>query len=217
MADLQDKNSKKKPKLSLSKNLKDLMERSNISEHELSRRTNVKQPVIHRLLSGINQNPKLLTLKPIADYFALSVSQLIGEKEMQSVWCGFTSRNHHGWIEVPLLNHHQASPNKKITRSIITEANITSFAFAFYVADQSMEPLFPESCIVIAEPKIKPSNGDYILIKKSDGVFLRNFLLISDEKYTTTINNKFGRIAKISEEEEIMGTVVRTIYDHNHG
>lgn len=201
----------------IASNLKKLMERANISEHELSRRTSVKQPIIHRLLSGNNQNPKLLTLKPIADYFMLSVSQLIGEKEIESVWSGLTSKDHQGWVEVQLSNYHQIKSRDGliIPKSIITENNVSRNAFAFYIVDQSMEPLFPEGCMIIIEPEIKPLHNNYILVKtNNDETLLRNFLSISGENYINPLNSKFGTIVKISSEHEILGTVVRTIYDH---
>lgn len=205
----------KRVKLGISHNLKILMERSNISEHELSRRTNVKQPIIHRLLSGTNVNPKLLTIKPIADYFMLTVSQLIGEDEIENVWDGLTSGSHLGWKEIPLSNYQEIKHNTtQINKFILTEGNVSTSSFAFYVSDQSMEPLFPTGSIVIVDPKIIPKNGHYIIIKTHNQIILRNFISISNENYIIPLNNKFGTISKLTNEDEILGTVVRTIYDH---
>lgn len=64
---------------SLSANLKVLMSLSKINASELARRTGIAQPIIHRLSTGQNTNPKLATIKPIARYFSVTVSQLIGE------------------------------------------------------------------------------------------------------------------------------------------
>lgn len=190
---------------------------ASISEHELSRRTKIKQPIIHRLLTGENTNPKLLTLKPIADYFMLSVSQLIGEQELESIWKGYTSKTHAGWVSVPLINydHIKKISEKSHTKSVITECQVSQEAFAFYICDQSMEPIFPEKSIVIVEPDIEHENGDYILIKNGMGeFFLRNFLLISGLKYISPLNHKFGTIDTLRKGDTILGTVVRTIYDH---
>lgn len=49
-----------------------------IKSAELARRTGIGQPVIHRLMTGVTENPQILTLKPIADYFEVSIEQLLG-------------------------------------------------------------------------------------------------------------------------------------------
>jgi transcriptional regulator with XRE-family HTH domain len=204
-------------KPSIATNLRKLMTLANINENELGRRTHIKQPIIHRLLSGKNKNPKLLTIKPLADYFMLSVSQLIGEQEIVSSWQGFTTKDHHGWTEVPLMNWEQFNKlsEHKLSKFIVTECNISQNAFAIYITDQSMEPLFPEKCIVIVEAELEPNNDNYVVIKTAnDELILRHFMLISGDKFTNPLNHKFGTICKLSKKDKILGTVVRTIYDH---
>lgn len=210
-------NSKSLP-FNIANNLKKLVTLANISEHELSRRTNIKQPIINRLLSGKNTNPKLLTLKPLADYFMLTVSQLIGEEEIGNVWKGFTSKNHKGWSEIPLLNSNklELTSTQTTSKTVIAECPISNNTFAYYVDDQSMEPLFPFKSLAIIEPDLEPTDGDHILVKTEDNTFvLRNFLLRSGIKYVNPINSKFGSIRQLLKEEEILGTVVRNIFNYN--
>jgi transcriptional regulator with XRE-family HTH domain len=201
----------------LSANLKKLMENANLSEAELARRTGIKQPIIHRLLSGENVNPKLQTLKPIAEYFLLTISQLIGEHEITSVWDGFTSSKHEGWSQVPLINgEDRKNFNCKNTKFVVTESNVRKNAFALYITDQSMEPLFPEGCIVIVEPDIQPSNGNYIIIRcPNNEILLRQLIINNEKKFINTINFKFGTIREITCKDKILGIVIRTIYDHS--
>ncbi|HLB42982.1 MAG TPA: S24 family peptidase [Gammaproteobacteria bacterium] len=207
-------------KLNIAINLRKLLVLANLSEGELSRRTKIKQPIIHRLLSGENKNPKLMTLKPIADYFKLSISQLIGEHEISTLWRGFTSQDHHGWVEVPLINWEEqirASNKQKPSQFIVTECNVGKEAFAFYISDQSMEPVIPEKSIVIIEPELIPLNGNYIAIKQEKGeIMIRNFLLASGIKYISPLNHKYGTIEKLSAKSKILGTIIRTIYDHKY-
>ncbi|TAK76902.1 MAG: S24 family peptidase, partial [Gammaproteobacteria bacterium] len=130
---------------------------------------------------------------------------------------GFTSKKHAGWTEIPLINwsHLNTLVKQKITKFIITECSVGKTAFALYISDQSMEPLFPEKSIVIVDPESEPTHGSYIIIKTGKNeLILRNFLLISGNKYTTPLNPKFGTIAKLLTKDKILGTVVRTIYDH---
>ena len=59
--------------------LRQLIEERGISLKELSSETGVAAPNISRLLSSSDSNPTLSTLMPIARFFGVSVSMLIGE------------------------------------------------------------------------------------------------------------------------------------------
>lgn len=62
----------------LSAILSHLMSEKGIKSAELARKTGVGQPVIYRLMTGATDNPQIHTLKPIADFFGVSLDQLIG-------------------------------------------------------------------------------------------------------------------------------------------
>lgn len=192
---------------------------ANISEHELARRTGIKQPIIHRLLSGENTNPKLSTLKPLADYFMISIGELIGEADIAQSWSGFTASKHKGWREVPLIEDWNQislpSQKKAATKGIVVDCSLSPEAFSLFARDESMEPLFPKGSIIIIEPTIIPENGDYILIMNENGeAQLRQFHLVVNEKYITPLNKMFGKISKIPTNCRTLGVVIRTIFDH---
>src|SRR3990167_958328 len=75
----------------LSNILSHLMSEKGIKSAELARKTGVGQPVVYRLMTGATENPQILTLKPIADFFGVSLDQLIGlsplnnQKQMDNV------------------------------------------------------------------------------------------------------------------------------------
>ncbi|MEB1136038.1 S24 family peptidase [Xanthomonas campestris pv. campestris] len=60
----------------LSENLRSLMSVESLSENQLSRNTGVPQPTIHRVLSGRVSDPRDGTLRPLAEYFGVSVEEL---------------------------------------------------------------------------------------------------------------------------------------------
>ena len=68
----------------LSAVLTHLMSKNGLTSSELARKTGVAQPVIYRLMSGETENPQILTLKPIADYFKLSIEQLLGSAPLNN-------------------------------------------------------------------------------------------------------------------------------------
>lgn len=58
------------------KNLEWLIEEASLNPHILEQRTGVPQPTIHRILSGESADPRTSTLKPIAEYFGVTVAAL---------------------------------------------------------------------------------------------------------------------------------------------
>ena len=55
-----------------------LMSAKGIKSAELARKTGVGQPVVYRLMTGVTENPQVLTIKPIADFFGVTLDQLLG-------------------------------------------------------------------------------------------------------------------------------------------
>jgi transcriptional regulator with XRE-family HTH domain len=62
----------------LSSVLASLMSQHRLTSSELARQTGIAQPVIYRLVTGTTENPQIMTLKPIADYFKISIDQVLG-------------------------------------------------------------------------------------------------------------------------------------------
>lgn len=62
--------------------LKGLMERTSINQNELADRTRVPQPTINRILSGESKDPRHSTVKPLADFFGITVAQLRGDEPL---------------------------------------------------------------------------------------------------------------------------------------
>ena len=56
-----------------------LMVRAGLSDNELADRTGIPQPTISRIKNGHSRDPRDSTLRPLAEHFRLSVSQLRGD------------------------------------------------------------------------------------------------------------------------------------------
>lgn len=68
----------------LSTILSQLMSEKGLNSAQLARKTGIGQPVIYRIMTGVTDNPQILTLKPLADFFGISIDQLIGTSSMSS-------------------------------------------------------------------------------------------------------------------------------------
>lgn len=82
-----------KKQLNMNKKLADvlshLMHIKGINSAELARLIGIGQPVIYRLMTGVTANPQVFTLKPIADYFHISIDQLLGYSPLEIPTAGF--------------------------------------------------------------------------------------------------------------------------------
>jgi len=68
----------------LSTILTHLMSEKGIKSAELARKTGIGQPVVHRLMTGTTENPQILTLKPIADFFGVTLDQILGLRPLDN-------------------------------------------------------------------------------------------------------------------------------------
>ena len=60
-------------------NLRRYMSKENINSNQLAKKAGVKQPVIHRILSGETLDPKVGTISSLANYFQVTIDELIKE------------------------------------------------------------------------------------------------------------------------------------------
>src|SRR3990167_1003734 len=58
-------------------NLRALMKKAGINEAELSRRTNIHQATVHKILAGKTEDPRASTLKTLSDFFGISIDELL--------------------------------------------------------------------------------------------------------------------------------------------
>lgn len=201
--------------------LKALMGEMRITESELARRTGIGQPVVHRIASGETDNPKVATLSPIANFFAVSISQLIGDEPLpENRLPGTYNPGAHGWTQVPLLAWERVlewpnlSDHSKPIQSISTDMNVSKNAYALTVRDTTMEPRFPEGTIIILDPAIQPEDRDYAVVYV-EGHKLPTFkqiLIDGNSRYIKPLNPDF-KPATLDKNYRFLGVMVQARMD----
>ena len=66
----------------LCENLNFLMTKNVLNASELARSTGLPASTIKKIRNHDNPNPTLATLRPLAQYFSISLSQLIGDEPL---------------------------------------------------------------------------------------------------------------------------------------
>ena len=205
----------------LSSNLKALMAEIHISESELARRTGIGQPVIHRIASGETDNPKVATLSPIANFFAISISQLIGDEPLPANRIpGTFNPDVIGWTQIPLVTWEElvdwpnSKDRSKPTQSISTDTPLGEHAFAVIVKDTTMEPRFPEGTILIVDPSMQPRDRDYAIvhIEGAKTPSFKQVLIDGDTTYLKPLNPDFKTV-HLDKKHHFLGVMVQARMD----
>ena len=191
------------------------MQKEKLSSHELAKRLETKQTLIYRLISGENDNPKLDTIKPIAHYFNISISQLIGEKDLiDPIEEEIATENI--YTSVPILNQSDIKKDvawlNNIPLRIIIDGKISSKSFALKINNSSMNPAIPKGAIVVVDPDLRPENKDFVLIQDEDNFFIQYYITKENDKFLLPQLSSFDSIEFLSSPNRIIGTVIRVIY-----
>ncbi len=209
----------------LSSTLKQLLTKANISEAELARRTGIAQPMVNRLATGKNRNPKLETLKPIAKYFSVTFSQLLGEEDLPTDNRADQFNNQSfqvpviAWDVMGQANTSDLSQNNS-SHMIATTAKVSSKAFAVLINNNEFEPRFPTNTVLTIEPEAQVSDNDFVLVKNSDSkLVLGQIKLTGNSAVVSNLNSNnkselsFDLNSTDTAQPKVLGVLIHTSYD----
>ncbi len=213
----------KNPAKRLSEVLNQLMTECDVDGVRLSKNTGVPVTTINRLRKGDPaNNPTLTTLVPLAEFFMITVSQLIGDTPLSTSRMGGEHKpNVMAWKSIPHLTWAQAGQwldHKEIVESEIhkwtaTDIAISDHAFAMTMEGDSMYPRFPEGTLFIIEPAQQVSNRDFVVILPSNHSkpLFKQVLIDGSDYYIKSLNKDFKEIKKIllNENHKIIGVMVQ--------
>ena len=171
-----------------------LLHKNNLRPTDLSRKTKIPQPTIHRITNGICTNPHRATLQKMADYFELSLAQLRGDEPIS----GLNMHNMEtidGWSMVPLYDW-QSLAHLQYAQSITntyTDSKVNLKAFAVYLIGHEMAPNFPDKSLLIFDPD--KQEGSFVLLRRASGVIqFRQLVIKNDEEYVIALNTSIDHI-----------------------
>ena len=171
--------------------IKKLLSRHKLSLVELHKRTGVPLTTLKRIKNNPAANPTISSLLPLADFFTISVSQLLGIYPLpDDTHIGAKQEKRDLWRNVPILSWEQASTwqNSNSTTaesaSVSTDCNISANAFALQVVSDQW-PGFLQNSILIVDAERQPTNNDYVIAHKhgTPSVSLYRWLTQEDTHY----------------------------------
>lgn len=165
----------------LSDNILGLMKKNKITITELSNATGIAEITINKLRNGQNNNPTISTLMEIANFFKITVNELLGSNIKNLIIL------HEDGTELsqklPIDELHDAEFAIKITHNNYSE--------------------FQKNTILLISNKVNVKNGDYMIVKSSNGfvvcraiiepnVILGESLSRKENVYKIELNNLSG-------------------------
>lgn len=195
-----------------------LISNSGLSECELSRRIDLTVATINKIKTGALSNPTAKTLEKIAQFFEITIDQLLGLSPLETfftgnLFCipyipfdmlssindnGLNIHNHQEWKRIEInsdLKHHQL--------------------FATKSDSDAMYPLLDKNTLIIVDKDQKIQNKSLVLVRlhKLGEVIVRRLLIDGPFKILKSLNNSFPDIS-LSEKDQVIGIIIATITDH---
>lgn len=148
---------------------------NDISEGELSRRTGVPQPTIHRILSGATPHPRIKAIQALADFFYVTTDQLLARvplsvdripgtfnpspicnQSISVVTLDELAKN--GLEYIYTLNSLQSRSR------ITTDIKLSGIGYAILLQSDSKFLLFQRDATIVVDYNRYPDSNSYIII-----------------------------------------------------
>jgi SOS-response transcriptional repressor LexA len=195
-------------------NLIKLMRRCRVKVSELHKTTGVPLTTLKRMKNDVNSNPTLSSIIPVANFFGLTIDQLVGIVPLPSDKLLGTYQEKRGyWINVPIIQWEEVIDWPQIninTYSVIsTDAEIARESFALIIETSDLTGFLANSILII-DPQAKPEHGDYIIaIKEGEKTTsLKQLLVHEGEAYLKPVNPHYKTVS-LDMSYKILGLVVQ--------
>ncbi len=194
--------------------LKCLLNQSNLTGNALAKEINLPTPTVHRLMSGDVSDPRISTLTLIADYFGVTIEQLLGRAELDE------KLKIQPAMSIPELTVNEARDYKNYLTApahwlrwqaqdyALDYTNI----FSVLIKNNIYEPVFYSGTSIIINPNAQPESGDYVLIsfKGDAAAVLKKYSAEGRHKYFHPLAADLKTIAFDPKEAKILGVVIES-------
>lgn len=197
--------------LPLSDNINYLLHKTGINAAKLARDLDLPAATIKNLRCGDNKNPTLSTLIPIAQYFSITVSQLIGEVAIVDNQ-NIMADQLYSIVKIPIVSWENADS----WRSAVTTSSFIAIAedeklpvhFALSVEEDDLQ-IFSKDSILLINAEQKPAHKDFVIVQKcGQKAVLRQFFDEGDGVFIKSLV-KESPFIPWSDEHVLLGVVYR--------
>lgn len=187
-----------------------------MSESALARAVNLPKATIHRVLAGLTPDPRAGTLLPIAQYFNITIEQLMGIVELPSN-TPLRAIGSLGAIEMPFISFDKLGEWLKDNYKAEKFYQITSFSnktmdlncFITKMNSDEMAPLFSNKTYLIIRKQKTMQVEDIVLVfnTSSNSFLVSKYIELKGEKYLFSANPAYD-IINFDHKIELIGIVL---------
>jgi len=200
----------------LQENLARLMKHFKINMSQLHRQTGVPITTIQRIRTDPHANPTVTNLKPIANFFNISISQLIGDEPLpltEGQGDHFFRENTAHWKKIPLISWVDAptwgTASEPEHAIIEVDIDVSNQSFALVVEEENWNN-FPKESILVIDPNLKIENRDFIItqIANQSSCSLKQVLFYENGQYLKPVEPNFP-VTPFTKEYRVIGVVAQ--------
>lgn len=199
--------------------LTQLMEECDIDDASLSRQTDIPASTLSRMRLVPGANPTAATLRPLAKFFDISISQLLGDEPLPKDRLPGTHNAVHltstllpiiEWEAVPSWLENKTLPENTDVKWISSEQKLSEKAFALLIHTDTLGLFLRKGSLILIDPEQNPKDNDIILLKavNNNMIFLRQLLMDGHHCYIRSVNPELKGIEIIDKNHILMGTLV---------
>lgn len=201
----------------LAKNLRHLLKLHHLNSNQLANALNLPMMTIRRIASGETADPRISTVKLIADYFKISIDTLISNASEIH-----THRLHPSVpIFVPILDWETAGKMHSLQELDLSKwkewqpvsfnDNVPLGNHAFALESRPfMYPRFPQGTLFIIDPDAPPTDGDLVLMKINHNheLTLKELSIDPPDWNLHSITNSSNVLRYVETEHQFRGVVL---------
>lgn len=197
----------------LAKTLRDLISReANLSPSSLAEKLGMPRNKVTRILNGEVNDPKASTLTPIAQYFGISIDELLGVKGLDSEI--LKNSESIAIVERPYIEqanivkwlNENYSPKQYFKIATKEDESLTD-CFISKIDSDALVPIITSSMFLIIKKNYEVKSGDYIVASNMTDIILRKLNKEGSDIYLSSINPIYKTI-KIEGDWFIIGKII---------
>ncbi len=192
-----------------------------LSGSELADLVGLPSQTINRLLSGFVKDPRASTMMQVADYFGITIDQLLGKQPLPQELLGIEDEVLPS-IVLPLFSvkeaampHNNAALSNDWFRWPKSTLSSGKDNFAIRVSGREFEPAFSNGTVLIIDPNLEVESEDFVLVKFQDNeaATIKKILLDQPENYFLPIRDGLNIIPCQQIAHKILGVVIEAHVD----
>ena len=222
----EDRNPKAKTGHKLNQVLKRLMTECEIDDAKLAKETRVPLTTIARMRACQTANPTASSLRPLSQYFGISISQLLGDEPLPIDHAAGNKEAASTKVSrVPLISWKHARswtsskslPKHDIKGWITSDLPLSPMSYALTIENNAYGHIFRPNTVLIVDPSIPPTSTDFVVIQAGDedNVILKEIIFDGEDIYLKSVNPELTRTLLLKEPYNYCGVVMESRYIHH--